>query len=146
MRHAALRVNPAPEYQDPADLRRRYEEILQRAMRYASRFVARPQASEIAHDVAVELIEQGTPQISGTIIYLRVTSRLRNSLRSSTWRAATDAAWLEGRLLVLPSWAQPGAELEAEELHDRIRETLVAMPCGRKSSRTRKSPRAVEFP
>jgi RNA polymerase sigma-70 factor (ECF subfamily) len=128
MNHAALRLTSATENVDPPEPRRRYEVLVQRAMRYAVRLLPRDQAFEIAHEVAVELLDQPPSQISGTIIYLRVTSRVRNAWRSNARRASLDAAWLESRPGSLPSWAQPGAELEAEELHERIRETLVAMP------------------
>ena len=74
------------------DAKRLYEDILQRAFRYAERLAPRDQAFEIAHDVAVELLRRPPERLSGTMLYLRVTSRLRNLWRASQRRAATAAA------------------------------------------------------
>jgi RNA polymerase sigma-70 factor, ECF subfamily len=110
------------------DQRRAYEEILVRAMRYAERVVPREQAFEVAHDVAVEMLRHPPGEISGTLLYIRVTSRLRNLWRATQRRAALDRAYLEMRATAMPAWAVPGSELEARELRERIDEVLMRMP------------------
>ena len=74
------------------DQKRLYEEILQRAFRYAERLVSREQAFEIAHDVAVEMLRRPPERLSGTMLYLRVTSRLRNLWRANQRRAACSTS------------------------------------------------------
>jgi RNA polymerase sigma-70 factor (ECF subfamily) len=110
------------------DPRRTYEEILVRAMQYAERLVPRDQAFEVAHEVAVELLNHPPEQVNATLLYIRVTSRVRNVWRGSQRRAALDRAWVENRSSAMPAWAEPGADLEARELHQRIREVLMGMP------------------
>jgi RNA polymerase sigma-70 factor (ECF subfamily) len=119
---------PAREPTVVSDQKRLYEEILQKAFRYAERLVPREQAFEIAHDVAVEMLRRPPARMSGTMLYLRVTSRLRNLWRASQRRAATDRAYLEMRSTRTPAWADPAAGVEAEELRARIREALERMP------------------
>src|SRR4051812_4977519 len=121
---------PAREQSVATDQKRLYEDILQRAFRYAERLAPREQAFEIAHDVAVEMLRRPPAKMSGTMLYLRVTSRLRNLWRASQRRAATDRAYLEMRSTRTPSWADPAAGIEAEELRARVRETLDRMPPG----------------
>jgi len=111
-----------------SDTKERYEAILQRAMRYAERLVTREQAFEIAHDVAVEMLRRPPSRMSGTMIYLRVTSRLRNLWRATQRRASTDRAYLEMRSAGTPAWADPAAGVEAEELRACIRDALDRMP------------------
>jgi RNA polymerase sigma-70 factor, ECF subfamily len=113
-----------------SDPKRIYEDVLQRAFRYAERLVPREQAFEIAHDVAVEMLRRPPARMSGTMLYLRVTSRLRNAWRASQRRAATDRAYLDMRGTRTPAWADPAAGIEAEELRACIREALNAMPRG----------------
>jgi RNA polymerase sigma factor (sigma-70 family) len=110
------------------DQRRLYEDVLQRAFRYAERLAPREQAFEIAHDVAVEMLRKPPERISGTMLYLRVTSRLRNLWRSSQRRAATDRAYLDMRSTRTPEWADPAAGIEADELRACIRQALDRMP------------------
>jgi RNA polymerase sigma-70 factor (ECF subfamily) len=112
------------------DDRQRYEEILIRAMRYAERVVDRETAFEIAHEVAVEMLEEPSRPVTGTLLYLRVTSRLRNQWRAGSRRAVVEGAYLQARAGASPSWSQPGSALEVRELHDRIRRTLMRMPSG----------------
>lgn len=115
--------------QAPArDPRRTYEEILVRAMRYAERLVPRDQAFEVAHDVAVELLRRPPSEVNGTLLYLRVTSRLRNLWRAARRRASLDRAYVEMQTGAVPAWANPGAELEARELRKRIENVLARMP------------------
>jgi RNA polymerase sigma factor (sigma-70 family) len=121
---------PPPDSSSARDPRRLYEEILVRAMRYAERVVPREQAFEIAHDVAVEMLHRPPDRVNGTLLYLRVTSRLRNLWRANQRRAATDRAYLDMRAATPPSWADPGSALEAEELGARIDQVLDQMPRG----------------
>ena len=121
---------PARDQTTVSDPKRIYEDILQRAFRYAERLVPREQAFEIAHDVAVEMLRRPPARMSGTMLYLRVTSRLRNLWRANQRRAATDRAYLDMRDTRTPAWADPAAGVEAEELRARIREALNAMPRG----------------
>jgi len=114
--------------QSVSDPKRIYEEVLQRAMRYAERLVPREQAFEIAHDVAVEMVRRPPERMSGTMLYLRVTSRLRNLWRANQRRAATDRVYLEMRSARAPAWADPAAGVEAEELRACIRGALDRMP------------------
>jgi RNA polymerase sigma-70 factor (ECF subfamily) len=125
-----LMTAPARDQSLTADPKRIYEDILKRAFRYAERMVPREQAFEIAHDVAVEILRRPPPRLSGTMLYLRVTSRLRNIWRASQRRASTDRAYLDMRSSHTPSWADPAAGVEAEELRARIREALERMPRG----------------
>ena len=118
----------APERHVVSDQKRLYEEILQRAFRYAERLVSREQAFEIAHDVAVEMLRRPPERLSGTMLYLRVTSRLRNLWRANQRRAATDRAYLEMRSARTPEWADPAAGVEADELRACIRDALDRMP------------------
>jgi RNA polymerase sigma-70 factor (ECF subfamily) len=121
---------PAPVRDHPVDPDHRtlYEEVLQRAMRYAERLVGRDQAFEIAHDVAVEMLRRPPERMSGTMLYLRVTSRLRNLWRASQRRAATDRAYIDMRSATTPAWANPAAGVEADELRACIRKALDRMP------------------
>jgi RNA polymerase sigma-70 factor (ECF subfamily) len=115
---------------DPAsaDPRTVYEQVFVRALRYAGRLAPDDQAGEIAHDVAVDLLRRPPERITATLIYIKVTSRLRDARRGSYRRAANDAAYLQLRGGSAPSWAQPGDELEARELRDRIEHTVRQMP------------------
>src|SRR5688500_5018601 len=119
------RMDDQPSARDP---RRTYEEILVRAMRFAERLVPRDQAFEVAHDVAIELLRTPPEKVNGTLLYIRVTSRLRNLWRATQRRAALDRAYVEMRSTAMPAWAQPGAELEARELRERIEDCLTHMP------------------
>ena len=110
------------------DQKQLYEAVLQRAMRYAERLVGRDQAFEIAHDVAVEMLRRPPERVSGTMLYLRVTSRLRNLWRATQRRAATDRAYIEMRGAATPAWANPASGIEAEELRACIRQALDRMP------------------
>lgn len=120
----------APAHEPPveSDQRRLYETVLQRAMRYAERLVGRDQAFEIAHDVAVEMLRRPPERLSGTMLYLRVTSRLRNLWRATQRRAAIDRAYIEMRAASTPAWADPASGIEADELRACIRRALERMP------------------
>jgi RNA polymerase sigma factor (sigma-70 family) len=130
-------TRPAPlplDFDDqapPPDVRAAYEDLLVRAMRYASRIVPRDHAFEIAHDVAIEMLRRPPEhRASGPVLYLAVTSRLRNSARSTQRRAARDGAYLEMQATAVPMWAQPGSDLEARELRERITAVVAKMPGG----------------
>ncbi len=118
------------EQASPLDARRIYEEVLVRAMAHAERLLPREQAFEIAHDVALEMIGRPAKLVSGALIYVAVTSRLRNMRRSTVRRAALEGAYLEARERVHPAWSQPGSELEASELRARIDGVMAGMPTG----------------
>ena len=129
------RLAPAPLRMDdqasPPDLRQQYEEILVRAMRYASRILPRAQAFELAHDVAVEMLRRPeASRLSGPVLYLVVTSRLRDAARAARRSAARDGAYLEMQSNAMPVWGRPGADLEAHELRERIEAVVAEMPLG----------------
>jgi RNA polymerase sigma factor (sigma-70 family) len=131
MTNLAASRRPSISHDAPpsADARRAYEDVLVRATRYARRFLAHNQAFELAHEVAVELLDRGVRQASPTLIYLRVTSRLLNQRRSADRRAVLDAAYLS----MGPAGGQPprpDTELEARELHARIDAAVATMPAG----------------
>ncbi len=118
---------------DPAstpDLRRRYEDALVRAMRHAERLLPRDQAFEIAHDSALEMLRRPPSQVTGTLIYLAVISRVRKLHRAVRRRAAIEGAYLEMRSGGVPAWGQPGADLEASELRARFEDVVAQMPPG----------------
>jgi hypothetical protein len=63
--------------------RQAYEDVLVRAMRYARRMVPRDQAFEVAHDVALEMLDRPAEQrASGALLFVAVSRRLRNVARS----------------------------------------------------------------
>ena len=62
------------------------------------------------------------------MLYLRVTSRLRNLWRAARRRASLDRAYVEMQTRAVPAWANPGAELEARELRKRIEAVVAHMP------------------
>jgi RNA polymerase sigma-70 factor (ECF subfamily) len=119
---------PIDDPSSSADSRRMYEDILVRAMRHAERLVPRDQAFEIAHDVAVELVRHPIEDVTGALVFIRVTSRLRNLWRGRDRRAAVDRVYLDQRSTTTPAWAQPDAELEARELRERLEAVVVRMP------------------
>src|SRR4051812_6829984 len=86
-------TQPAPDA--AADPRRLYEDALVRAMRFAERYLPRDQALEIAHDVASEMLRLPPERVTGTLIYVAVTSRLRNLWRATERRSAFEAAYHE---------------------------------------------------
>jgi RNA polymerase sigma factor (sigma-70 family) len=127
MNRPALISPLAQDQATPPDSRSAYEEILLRAMWHAERMVSHDQAFEVAHDVAIELLRDPT-RVTGALIYLRVTSRVRNLWRARERRAATDGVYAEMRSSAPPTWAQPGAELEARELRARVEQVMARMP------------------
>jgi RNA polymerase sigma factor (sigma-70 family) len=122
--HAPIPMDAAPT----ADIRAMYEDVITRAMAHAERLVSREQAFEIAHDVALEMIGRPPNMVSGALIYVAVTSRLRNIRRTTERRAALEGAWHEMREGVRPAWSQPGAELEMRELRARVDAVIADMP------------------
>jgi RNA polymerase sigma factor (sigma-70 family) len=113
----------------PTPDRLEYESLLERAMGHASRIVPRDQAFEIAHDVALYMMRRPPEQrASGTMLFLAVTSRLRNSIRAANRRAARDGTYLQSHAPTIPTWAEPGTTLEASELRARLRRVLGDMP------------------
>jgi RNA polymerase sigma factor (sigma-70 family) len=110
------------------DARRRYEDLVARATPIARRFVSEAQADEVAHDVAVDLLPRS--EVSGPLLYIAVTWRLRVVWRNSARRAANEREYFELRAGATPAWAQPDAGLEVGELRERIRHTLAQMPAG----------------
>ncbi len=114
----------------PSDSQRMYEDVLVRAMRRAERLVPHDQAFEIAHDVAVELLNHPPAQITGALLQLRIVSRLQNMRSAGNRRAALDRAYLDMRSSTVPAWAHPGVGLEARELRDRIQGVVARMPEG----------------
>jgi RNA polymerase sigma-70 factor (ECF subfamily) len=90
--------------------------------------VPRDQAFEVAHEVAVEMLRHSPDRVTATLLYIRVTSRVRNLWRATQRRAALDRAYLEMRSSAMPAWAEPGADLEARELRQRIEDVLAQMP------------------
>ena len=113
----------------PLDPRQAYEAILVRAMGYASRMLPRAEAFEVAHDVAVEMMRRPPEsRMDGPILYLAVTSRLRNTSRGVQRRAARDGKYLEIQSHGIPDWTQPGSDLEASELHAYLEAAVANMP------------------
>ena len=89
------------------------------------------QASELAHDVTVELLRRtDSPPPAGPLIYLAVMRRLRDAARATKRRAAREGQYLGAQSSHTPSWAEPGADLEARELGERVAKTVAQMPGG----------------
>src|SRR5262249_35587269 len=86
------------------------------------------QALDIAHDVASRMANMPAEGVSGTLIYVAVTSRLRSYWRSTGRRAALEGRYHTMLTSATRVWADPGAALEWQELHARIAATLAAMP------------------
>ena len=111
------------------DARRAYEQILVQALRYARRALPHGRAFEIAHDVAVEMTRRpAAVEQHGAVIYLAVTRRLRDGTRAAKRRAARESVYLELQSSEVPLSPSPDADVEAEELGDRIEETIGRMP------------------
>jgi RNA polymerase sigma factor (sigma-70 family) len=128
-----LSATSVPHMDDPPiapEDRRKYEDLVARAVGCARRFIGPDEAAEVAHDVAVELLKRPEREVSGALLYIAVTYRLRALWRSSDRRSANEREWLEMRGAATPVWAQPDATLEAGELGERIEETLARMPAG----------------
>jgi RNA polymerase sigma-70 factor (ECF subfamily) len=124
---AQPRMTDQPSAVDP---RRLYEDALVAAMRCAERYLPRDQALEVAHDVASEMLRLPPGRVTGTLIYVAVTSRLRSLWRRKERRAALEGAYHERWSSVTPLWAEPGAEMEIRELQQRIDAALADMPPG----------------
>jgi RNA polymerase sigma-70 factor (ECF subfamily) len=118
------------EKEDPISDRQRYEEALVRAMHFAERHLHRDQALEIAHDVATEMLALPAERVSTSLIYVAVTSRLRNFWRSRERRASAEGTYQQMRSTVTQLWAAPEAELEIRELQERIQAAVARMPSG----------------
>jgi RNA polymerase sigma-70 factor (ECF subfamily) len=116
----------APELD--VESRRLYDGAHERAMGFAERYLPRAQALEIAHDVAIEIHRLPSDRVTGTLIWIAVTSRLRNFWRATQRRAAAEGAYHEMWAGATSTWAQPGAEMEARELQTRIEAAVAAMP------------------
>jgi RNA polymerase sigma-70 factor (ECF subfamily) len=114
------------EGSDPA--RQRYEDALVRAMHFAERHLHRDQALEIAHEVATKMLQLPAERVSTSLIYVAVTSRLRNYWRSRERRASAEGAYQQMWSSATRLWVEPDAEMEIRELQDRIRAVLADMP------------------
>jgi RNA polymerase sigma-70 factor (ECF subfamily) len=126
-----LTVNePDPPSATPTlvDERAVYERVLTAAMAHAERLLPRDQAFEVAHDVALAMLGRAPELVTGTLIYIAVTSRFRVMRRSSSRRAVHEGAYLAIREQTHPSWTQPGADLEAAELQLRVDDVVAGMP------------------
>jgi RNA polymerase sigma factor (sigma-70 family) len=111
--------------------RQAYEDVLVRAMRYARRIVPRDQAFEVAHDVALEMLDRPAAQrASGALLFVAVSRRLRNVARAEHRRAARDGAYLEQQSAQTTVWANPDVALETRELGDYIAGIVQRMPDG----------------
>jgi RNA polymerase sigma-70 factor (ECF subfamily) len=128
------RLAPLPlRMEDPPtapEASRKYNELVGRALKHAKRLIHGEQADEVAHDVAVEMLQRPEREVSGALLYVAVTYRLRTLWRSSDRRASTEREYVESRSSRTPVWAQPDASLEESELRERIEETLARMPAG----------------
>jgi RNA polymerase sigma factor (sigma-70 family) len=122
---------PAPGMNDqapPTFESGRYEDVVARAMTYALRLLPREEARELAHDVAVELVRSpDASALSGPVVYLAVTRRLRNAIRAARRRSTREQAYLQSNNGT-PAWVRPDADLEARELRDRLRDAVAEMP------------------
>lgn len=112
----ARMIDPAPASDSADDVRRVYEASLTRAMGFAERYLPRDQALEIAHDVASEMLRLPRDRVTGTLIYIAVTNRLRRHSRSLQRRAAVEGTWHQQWSNGTPAWAEPGAAIEIGEL------------------------------
>jgi RNA polymerase sigma factor (sigma-70 family) len=104
--------------------------MLVRAMELAERYLPRDQALEVAHEVASELLRLSADRVTGTLLYIAVTNRLRRHARAARRRSAAESAYGEKWSSAIPAWVEPGAEMEIRELQLRIERVLAEMPPG----------------
>jgi RNA polymerase sigma factor (sigma-70 family) len=116
------------EHESESEPRRQYEEALVRAMHIAERFLPRDEALEIAHSIACEMLRLPAGHVTGALIYIAVTRRIRSHWRSTARRAAIEGAYHEAWSAATHAWSEPGSSLEIGELHDRIAQVLASMP------------------
>jgi RNA polymerase sigma factor (sigma-70 family) len=118
-----------------------YADAFARALRHAAVHVARDEAREIAHHVAVAVLQhvgaasetERTSPVEAlrsidAFVHRLVVNRLRDVLRARQRRTATEEAYFNERTAVAPAWTQPGAALEAEDLRRVIEATIAVMP------------------
>jgi RNA polymerase sigma factor (sigma-70 family) len=101
---------------------------LARALHHAECYVAADQAREIAHDVASEMAQLPAGNATPALIYVAVTSRLRDHWKMSKRRAIAEGKYQQMQCGVTPAWAIPDAGVEYDELHRRITRVLEDMP------------------
>jgi RNA polymerase sigma factor (sigma-70 family) len=117
-----------PEHAPADDARQRYDAACARAMVFASRYLPRDQAIEIAHEVASDMVPLALDRVTGTLIYLAVMSKLRMHWRSAKRRAAREGAYHDAWASVTRLWADPAAAVELRELQDCIAIAVADMP------------------
>jgi RNA polymerase sigma factor (sigma-70 family) len=116
------------EQDSASDERRRYDAACARAMEFAGRYLPRDQAIEIAHDVASEMLGLPAERVTGTLIYVAVTTRLRMHWRSTERRAAREGVFHDTWSRTIREWSDPGAAMELRELQDRVAAAVAEMP------------------
>jgi hypothetical protein len=84
--------------------------MLVRAMGLAERYLPRDQALEVAHEVASEMLRLPADRVTGTLLYIAVTNRLRPHARAARRRTAAEGAYGEKWSTAIPAWVEPGAE------------------------------------
>ena len=119
---------PIPDDQTNPELRRLYDDAFARALHHAERYVATDQAREIAHEVATEMAQLPQGNVSASLIYIAVTSRLRDHWKMSKRRALAEGKYQELQRNATPAWAIPDADVEYDELHKSIARVLDEMP------------------
>ena len=119
-----MRERKAP-LKSPREL---YDDSFIRAMQFAERHLERDQALEIAHSVASEMLAIPADRVTPGLIYVAVTSRLRNFWRARVRRASAESTYHEIWSSVAPMWSEPGAQLEWDELQVRIEAVIADMP------------------
>jgi DNA-directed RNA polymerase specialized sigma24 family protein len=103
---------------------------LRQAMVFAERYLSRDESLEIAHDIAVSMLRLPPDRVTGTLIYVAVANQIRRRWRSSSRRRAIEGAYHDHWSSVMPSWVEPGADLEIREMQARIASVVAAMPTG----------------
>ncbi len=97
-------------------------------MDVAQRWLPRDEALEIAHAITCEMLRYPPERITGALLYMAVSRRVRSHWRSMSRRARIEGAYHEMSSAVTHEWAEPGGSLEIAELHERIARTLDSMP------------------
>jgi RNA polymerase sigma factor (sigma-70 family) len=117
-----------PDTESESLNRRRYEDALTRAMASAERHLPRDEALEIAHDVASEMVGLPAERVTGGLIYVAVTTRLRMHRRSRERRAKNEGRYHEIWSRIPSVWIDPAASVELRELEGRVAACVAAMP------------------
>src|SRR5262249_41127646 len=93
------------------------------------RRVPAAEATEVAHECAVELMTRPPDQLTRALIFVVVNNRIRNRWRASHRRDAAESAY--GLLATrTPVWADPAAALDEGELRRHIDASVAAMSVG----------------